>query len=50
MNDAANSCPDACSHAEQKTPWWRNFEGKKEPEIVFTEKALQEYLDEAAAK
>ncbi len=31
-----------------KTPWWRHFEGKQEPEIIFDEKTLLDYLDEAA--
>ncbi len=35
---------------DTKTPWWRHFEGKNEPEIVFTEQSLQAYLDEAAEK
>ncbi len=33
-----------------KTPWWRHFEGKQEPKIIFDEKSLQSYLDEAANK
>ncbi len=33
-----------------KTPWWRHFEGKQEPEIIFDEKNLMDYLDEAAKK
>ncbi len=35
--------------SDAKTPWWRHFEGKKEPEIVFAERSLQDYLDAAAA-
>ncbi len=37
-------------HDTGKTPWWRHFEGKQEPEIIFDEKSLQTYLDEAASK
>ncbi len=37
------------SEVTQKTPWWRHFEGKQEPEIVFDVQPLHKYLDDAAA-
>ncbi len=33
----------------KKTGWWRHFEGKNEPEIIFNEQSLHQYLDDAAA-
>ncbi len=40
--------PNSTHEHVDKTPWWRHFEGKNEPEIVFTEQSLQSYLDQAA--
>ncbi len=45
-----NSSAGLCGATDlEKTPWWRHFEGRDEPEITFDEKGLGEYLDEAAA-
>ncbi len=35
-------------YEEGKTFWWRHFEGKAEPEVVFEDSNILEYLDRAA--
>ncbi len=36
------------SESQNKSPWWRHFEHTKEPEIVFEDCSLLDYLDRAA--
>ncbi len=37
-------------YSPEKTFWWRHFEGKVEPEIVFEDVSVVDYLDRAAQK
>ncbi len=44
---AAYNISDNPLYSSEKTFWWRHFEGKQEPEIIFEDIAITEYLDRA---
>ncbi len=47
---ASQDIQDNPLYSSEKSFWWRHFEGREEPEIVFKDLSLLDYLDAAAQK